>query len=635
MESLISNIEPLFANNLWYLIAAVFFVVLILFLILKKIIPNIRFKKMVKMLDNQILYFTKEEIEQRIRHYIWADCQSIDLQSRNKEGKIAEVRNNIKDTMNHLVFKDDSVKHIFVMAAGGMGKTSFLLNYFMLLNNKRLKKYEAELIPMNLKNVYKRLKEIENPANTILLLDGYDEIVDTKQSNLAQLHNLMDKTQHFYKVIITCNVNSIPADNIIPKLYPHKTKRFTSPLEKEYWSFLKIYLSGFNNEQIIQYIKKRFKFGKRKSKIFLIDELPGLAIRPLYLEYIEDLSKAFMSLHNSYQVYNEIFEAWLNNKSNKRLLIDKQSLHDFTLQLALQMYLNREIWQDDYVPFKEINTLAEKYKIDLAGWNLKNSFFLNSDEVGNHTFAHRSIADFLFSKNILLKKSQALKLPFNKWDETVIQFVCEGLRQKLWYIPYLFVKVENAILRSKNTKKIVKLEPFEIARRVVTNQEYEEFDPRHKFKRDKYSNHDEQPVVYVSWFDAVQYCEWLSKKSGKTYRLPTEDEWEYAAGEGGKRIFPWGNEKPSAELANYDETRISRTTAVCSFPKGKTPEGVFDLAGNVWEWCADQNNRKSKNRIIKGGSFGLPENSITVNTRLEFNANLRVANVGFRLVRET
>ena len=154
--------------------------------------------------------------------------------------------------------------------------------------------------------------------------------------------------------------------------------------------------------------------------------------------------------------------------------------------------------------------------------------------------------------------SYAIQLPRYKWDDQVVQFVCEGLRQKLWYIPYLFIKINDGIIRLGHTKKIIKLKSFEIARRAVTNQEYEEFDPAHRSKRNLYSNQDEQPVVYVSWADANRYCDWLSKKTGKKYRLPMEVEWEYAAGEGGKRNYPWGNENATPEYANYDETKISK-----------------------------------------------------------------------------
>jgi len=194
----------------WYYFLSAICIVLFFLYLFRKTYKKIQLTKSLKILDRQILDFTKDEIDRRIRYYIWHDCQSIDPQNRNLVGRIAAFRSSIINTLDQLIFSDFSVKHIFLMAAGGMGKTSFLLNYFAYLKKKPLKKYQVELVPMSLKNVYKRLKEIENPSNTILLLDAYDEIIDTQNTNLFRLNNLMRKTQEFYKVIVTCNVQSIP-----------------------------------------------------------------------------------------------------------------------------------------------------------------------------------------------------------------------------------------------------------------------------------------------------------------------------------------------------------------------------------------------------------------------------------------
>lgn len=125
-----------------------------------------------------------------------------------------------------------------------------------------------------------------------------------------------------------------------------------------------------------------------------------------------------------------------------------------------------------------------------------------------------------------------------------------------------------------------------------------------------YSNQDRSPVVGVSWYEAYAYCKWLSEKTGETYRLPTEAEWEYAARGPESLIFPWGNDYLSAEemcgdpgsgaMANCaikpeadshsremysDFTRD--TQPVGSYPEGVSPVGCYDMAGNVMEWTGD------------------------------------------------
>ncbi|MDJ0842378.1 MAG: SUMF1/EgtB/PvdO family nonheme iron enzyme [Acidobacteriota bacterium] len=103
-------------------------------------------------------------------------------------------------------------------------------------------------------------------------------------------------------------------------------------------------------------------------------------------------------------------------------------------------------------------------------------------------------------------------------------------------------------------------------------------------------NGDEQPVVGVGWFEALAYCKWLSETmklpEGFSVMLPTEAQWEWAACGSENRPYPWGTRKPSKELANFGGT-VGKITDVGSYPQGATPEGVHDMAGNVWEWCRD------------------------------------------------
>ena len=153
------------------------------------------------------------------------------------------------------------------------------------------------------------------------------------------------------------------------------------------------------------------------------------------------------------------------------------------------------------------------------------------------------------------------------------------------------------------TGKEVEVKPFAMAIYLVTNREYEEFDLSHREKRDHYSDQDDQPVIYVSYEDAVRYCRWLKEKTGEDYRLPTEVEWEFAAGGGGKRKYPWGDEEPDPKRANYWESMVGKTTPVNSYPLGMTPEGLFDMAGNVWEWCDDWHNKEQCCRVVRGGAF--------------------------------
>jgi formylglycine-generating enzyme required for sulfatase activity len=145
----------------------------------------------------------------------------------------------------------------------------------------------------------------------------------------------------------------------------------------------------------------------------------------------------------------------------------------------------------------------------------------------------------------------------------------------------------------------------------------------------------------VTWYQAMAFCRWLSDKLGQTITLPHEVEWEVAARWPDGRFYPWGNQFDSTKANTREGIDVGQPTAVGLYPHGVNPElNLYDLSGNVWEWCRnkyqtpDDEGIDDSNdwRVLRGGSFL----SLANRARAAYRANLvpgnRSGSNGFRLV---
>ncbi|MEI6757314.1 MAG: SUMF1/EgtB/PvdO family nonheme iron enzyme [Chlorobium sp.] len=170
---------------------------------------------------------------------------------------------------------------------------------------------------------------------------------------------------------------------------------------------------------------------------------------------------------------------------------------------------------------------------------------------------------------------------------------------------------------------------------------------------DRKFNRDDQPVVSVNWFNATAYTLWLSMLEGWTegmasggemllYRLPEEIEWEWVAGGQRERVgeilkvklYPWGEEEPAAKHANFGFNE-GATMPVGSYPAGATPEGLYDMAGNVWEWMRNKYKKNTSARALRGGSWGYDPDALRCDARVDYPPGFRDCDAGFRVVRSS
>ncbi len=207
----------------------------------------------------------------------------------------------------------------------------------------------------------------------------------------------------------------------------------------------------------------------------------------------------------------------------------------------------------------------------------------------------------------------------------------------------------------------VQVAPFFLGKYPVTQAQWKAVAAFSKVKIDldpdpsRFKGSD-RPVERVSWWEAVEFCNRLSNKTNRTYRLPSEAEWEYACRAGTTTPFHFG-EILIADLANYDATETynsspkgkyrQETTPVGSFG-GANAFGLYDMHGNVWEWCADHwhsnydgaptdgsawlTENKNAGRLLRGGSWFNNPSFCRSAYRYYFNPDYRDLNIGFRVV---
>ncbi len=208
----------------------------------------------------------------------------------------------------------------------------------------------------------------------------------------------------------------------------------------------------------------------------------------------------------------------------------------------------------------------------------------------------------------------------------------------------------------------VEVPSFSIGKTPVTQRQWRKVANLSKIERElnpdpsHFKNCDDCPVEQVSWLEAIEFCQRLSEHSKKNYRLPTESEWEYACRAGTETPFHFGD-TIITNLVNFDGRFVygegkkgkfrGKTTSVSSFPPNAF--GLYDMHGNVWEWCMDawhenyigapidssewyDTNTKVKHRLLRGGSWNYEPESCRSAMRNSSSPDQRQRDIGFRVV---
>ena len=240
--------------------------------------------------------FPEKEIENATRYFIRPKCTNLDpAQEKEIRHALTATREDLFRKIDHFIEEDTGIKHLFILADSGTGKTTFMLNYYAYNRQKgRNKSHLLNLVPLGWENPDELIKAIPEMEmeNTVLFLDAFDEDTRAIKDHRDRIAELMRLCRPFKRVIITCRTQFFRKDEEIPqktgivRIAPRRAG------VKGSYEFRKLYLAPFDNRDVRRYLAKRYPFWRyqaRRRARRIAFKIPLLSARPMLLAHIPDV----------------------------------------------------------------------------------------------------------------------------------------------------------------------------------------------------------------------------------------------------------------------------------------------------------------------------------------------------------
>lgn len=370
-------------------------------------IINLNRQKQAKLIQDQTLWsgsvsdFTKDDVTRALRDYVTPDCSQTNPANSADIRKAAGIREQVVAVVDRFI-ADSENRHLLVLADTGMGKTSFCLNYLAHRNRHRGSDQppNCAIIPLGRPDAIQKIRKIANPADTVLLLDAFDEDAKAIDNSDARLAELLTAASEFGTVIVTCrsqffkNDLSIPTRTGVAVVRPRRAGSASEYLLET------LYLLPFTPEQIDRYIGRQFRWwtwgglGRAAQAKKLVADIPELSVRPMLLALLPDLVREGRQIRELFDLYRFMTSKWLQREAS---WIDAEVLTAVSKKLAVFIYTSRKHRTTDRVALADLHKIAQSLNIPEDHWkHLSARSLLNRDSDGNVKFSHRSIMEFYF-----------------------------------------------------------------------------------------------------------------------------------------------------------------------------------------------------------------------------------------------
>jgi hypothetical protein len=376
-------------------------------------------------------WFSDEEIDRATRYYIPTYYQNVSPALDEEPGRfhIASATAKLIPLFTKKVFHKTGPKNKFflILADAGMGKTTFMINLYLKYKRQWMllrPKYDIVLFPLGRPEVLEELDKIDDKdkANTILLLDAFDEDTKALGDYKQRMSDILNKAWRFRAVVITCRTHFFPSE----KEQPYLTSQYQFGGEGGEYTFQHLYVSVFSDWDVLRYLHKRFNvlnplnWKKLWQAWQLTRKSQNLIVRPMLLSHIRDLVKQNRNYEYSYQVYEALIDEWIDRESRKPGIREKygsveafkEKIKIFSQELAVDMYNNREKRGGLFIRYDEpffsetgmsLSGLEEDWsKAVVKESELRSRALLNRN-AEEYKFAHKSILEYFIAINHVTK----------------------------------------------------------------------------------------------------------------------------------------------------------------------------------------------------------------------------------------
>jgi hypothetical protein len=372
-------------------------------------------------------YFSAADIRKATQHYVPTHFQSNPPSQHHEliqSHKVTARQKLIPFFLNHAFRGDQDEQRFYIVLAGsGMGKTTFMLNlYLAYLQRKQLGRasFHVRLMPLGYPDLLKRIEQIQDQANTILLLDGLDEDTQAIRNYKRRLERMLSKVKDFRYVVFTCRTQFFPSEEEEPR----ETGVVRFGTRQGFQTFAKLYLSPFDDKDIQQYLRSRYGRWQRSRKDKarrIIDRAPNLVVRPMILSYIDDLINAHSAYELASDLYAVLIDKWIDREASRvpeeRREQFREELYRFSREVAINIYKHRRHRKGLFIGLKEIKRLGEAHDIRLEEMEMQSRSLLNRNVLDQFKFAHKSILEYFLAREAVDNAKFTNQLDFQSMDQ--------------------------------------------------------------------------------------------------------------------------------------------------------------------------------------------------------------------------